>query len=53
MGNNCNLGSLICFFVILTLAADAIERGLDIVVGTPGRLMDHVVNGSLNLRELR
>ena len=41
------------FFVILTSAADAIERGLDIVVGTPGRLMDHVVNGSLNLRELR
>lgn len=44
-----------CFYggVPVGPQADAIERGLDIVVGTPGRLMDHVVNGSLNLRELR
>ncbi|RMX50101.1 hypothetical protein pdam_00002942 [Pocillopora damicornis] len=43
-----------CFYggVPVGPQADAIERGLDIVVGTPGRLMDHVVNGSLNLREL-
>lgn len=33
--------------------AAAIERGLDIVIGTPGRLMDLVINSNLNLKELK
>ncbi|CAH1247033.1 DDX21 [Branchiostoma lanceolatum] len=32
---------------------DAINRGLDILVGTPGRIQDHVRSGRLNLSELR
>ena len=31
----------------------ALERGVDIVVGTPGRLRDHITRGSLDTAELR
>ena len=31
----------------------AIRRGLDILVGTPGRILDHMGRGSLNLSQLR
>ncbi|MDA4846974.1 DEAD/DEAH box helicase [Hoeflea poritis] len=31
----------------------ALERGVDIVVGTPGRLRDHITRGSLDTTELR
>lgn len=30
----------------------ALERGVQVVVGTPGRLIDHLERGSLSLREL-
>jgi ATP-dependent RNA helicase DeaD len=31
----------------------ALRRGLDVVVGTPGRVLDHLERGSLDLRGLR
>lgn len=31
----------------------ALSRGVDIVVGTPGRVMDHLQRGTLDLREVR
>lgn len=31
----------------------ALRRGVDIVVGTPGRIMDHLEKGTLDLSELR
>lgn len=31
----------------------ALRRGVDIVVGTPGRIMDHLEKGTLDLTELR
>lgn len=33
--------------------AGAIRNGLDIVVGTPGRIIDHMVNGTLDLTQLK
>jgi len=30
----------------------ALKRGVDIVVGTPGRIMDHLERGTLNLKNL-
>ena len=32
---------------------DAFKRGVHIVVGTPGRLLDHIINGHLNLKSIR
>jgi ATP-dependent RNA helicase DeaD len=32
---------------------DAFKRGVHIVVGTPGRLLDHIINGNLNLKSIR
>ncbi|KAI8107789.1 hypothetical protein M9435_002817 [Picochlorum sp. BPE23] len=31
----------------------ALRRGLDIVIGTPGRVKDHIERGSLNLKDLK
>lgn len=33
--------------------AKAIRDGLDVVVGTPGRILDHVTNGTLDLTQLK
>ncbi|KAL9962877.1 hypothetical protein ACROYT_G032027 [Oculina patagonica] len=33
--------------------ATAIRNGLDVVVGTPGRIIDHMVNGTLDLTQLK
>ncbi len=32
---------------------DALRKGVDIVVGTPGRVIDHIKRGNLDLRQLR
>lgn len=32
---------------------NSIRRGVDIVVGTPGRIMDHIKRGGLNLKNLK
>jgi len=32
---------------------DAFKRGVHIVVGTPGRLLDHIMQGNLNLNSIR
>jgi ATP-dependent RNA helicase DeaD len=32
---------------------DAFKRGVQIVVGTPGRLLDHIINGNLKLNSIR
>jgi ATP-dependent RNA helicase DeaD len=32
---------------------DAFKRGVHIVVGTPGRLLDHIINGNRNLKSIR
>jgi ATP-dependent RNA helicase DeaD len=32
---------------------DSLRKGVDIVVGTPGRLIDHVRRGTLDLRKIR
>jgi ATP-dependent RNA helicase DeaD len=32
---------------------DAFKRGVHIVVGTPGRLLDHIINGNLSLKSVR
>ncbi len=32
---------------------DALKSGVHLVVGTPGRLLDHILNGHLNLRSIR
>jgi ATP-dependent RNA helicase DeaD len=32
---------------------DAFKRGVHIVVGTPGRLLDHIINGNLKLTSIR
>ena len=31
----------------------ALRRGLDVVIGTPGRVKDHIERGSLNLKDLK
>ena len=31
----------------------ALRRGVDVVVGTPGRIMDHLDRGTLDLSELK
>lgn len=31
----------------------AIKAGLDVIVGTPGRILDHMVNGTLDLSQLK
>ena len=31
---------------------DAMRKGLDVIVGTPGRIIDHLENGNLNLSEV-
>ncbi|WP_244303397.1 DEAD/DEAH box helicase [Leucobacter coleopterorum] len=31
----------------------ALRRGVDIIVGTPGRIMDHMKRGSLDLRQIK
>lgn len=33
--------------------ANAIRQGLDVIVGTPGRILDHMVNGTLDLTQLK
>ncbi|MBS0209045.1 MAG: DEAD/DEAH box helicase [Planctomycetes bacterium] len=33
--------------------AEKLRRGVDVVVGTPGRVLDHMGRGTLNLRDLR
>lgn len=46
---------LFCLFLmhpgmaLLLLQEDALRWGLDVVVGTPGRLLDHVGRGTLQL----
>jgi len=32
---------------------DALRKGVDIVVGTPGRVIDHIKRGTLDLREVK
>jgi ATP-dependent RNA helicase DeaD len=32
---------------------DALKSGVHLVVGTPGRLLDHILNGNLNLKSIR
>ena len=32
---------------------NALQSGIDVLVGTPGRTLDHVTQGSLDLSELR
>ena len=32
---------------------EAFKNGVHIVVGTPGRLLDHIINGNLNLKSVR
>ena len=34
------------------LQLDALERGVEIVVATPGRLIDHLKRGSIELRDI-
>lgn len=36
-----------------TIQMDALRRGVDIVVGTPGRVMDHLDRGTLNIKHLK
>ncbi|MCX6822426.1 MAG: helicase-related protein, partial [candidate division SR1 bacterium] len=36
-----------------TIQMDALRRGVDIVVGTPGRIMDHLDRGTLKIQELK
>ena len=36
-----------------TIQMDALRRGVDIVVGTPGRIMDHLDRWTLNIKELK
>lgn len=35
------------------LLGNAIRRGLDVLVGTPGRLLDHLERGSIKLTDLK
>jgi len=42
----------LCGGTILRLQRDSLEHGAHIVVGTPGRIMDHLERGSLNLEAL-
>ena len=42
----------LCGGTILRLQRDSLEHGAHIVVGTPGRIMDHIERGSLNLEAL-
>lgn len=39
---------MICF-----LSVDAIRSGIDILVGTPGRIKDHLQNNKLDLSQLK
>lgn len=34
-------------------SAQAIRNGLDVIVGTPGRILDLMVNGTLDLTQLK
>ena len=42
----------LCGGTLLRLQRDSLEHGAHIVVGTPGRIMDHLERGSLNLEAL-
>ena len=42
----------LCGGTILRLQRDSLEHGAHVVVGTPGRIMDHIERGSLNLEAL-
>lgn len=37
----------------MDIQAAAIRHGIDIIVGTPGRIVDHMYNGSLDFRDIR
>ena len=41
------------YWFLVTFSAQAIRNGLDIIVGTPGRIIDHMVNGTLDLTQLK
>jgi ATP-dependent RNA helicase DeaD len=32
---------------------DKLQRGVEVVIGTPGRVLDHLARGTLNLRDLK
>jgi len=42
----------LCGGTLLRLQRDSLEHGAHVVVGTPGRIMDHLERGSLNLEAL-
>jgi len=37
----------------INVQLDALDRGVQVVVGTPGRIMDHIKRGSLDLTKVR
>lgn len=39
--------------ILIVLPVAAIKAGLDVIVGTPGRILDHMVNGTLDLSQLK
>ena len=45
--------TIITVLFLVILSAQAIRDGLDVVVGTPGRILDHMVNGTLDLTQLK
>lgn len=45
--------SLILFLFLSSCLVDAIRNGIDILVGTPGRIKDHIQNNKLNLSKLK
>lgn len=40
-------------FINLFFPVDAIRNGIDILVGTPGRIKDHIQNNKLNLTKVK
>lgn len=40
-------------YIITSFSENAIRNGLDVLVGTPGRILDYVRKGSLNLSKLQ
>lgn len=38
-----------CTYLIVTSQIEALQRGVDIIVGTPGRIVDHIERGNLQL----
>ena len=42
----------VCLSVCLSIE-DILQRGLDILIGTPGRVLDHVERGTLDLSQVK